>query len=369
MRVRRFQHGSIAKRKRADGSVMLSFRWVQGKQFRSEPLGLADSFPTPADLQRAVNSMQAKINNPDCLQFSQVTVGQLIDQFTVRHVEVHCRKITVSVYRSLFKVYIRPAWGDHLLSQVKTLAVESWLESLPKSDQVKAHVKGLMHSLFEFGIKCEYLAPDYNPVNRIRQSRQRLKQPRVLSPGEFQALVVELREPLKTMVITIAGLGLRVSELLGLRWGDVDWAQLQITIRRSLSEGEIGETKTPGSYDSLPLTVDLAETLQRHRASSVYQGNEDYIFAGPTGEPPWPDGLLADHLKPAALRAGIGKIGWHTFRRTYATLVHSLGTSLAVQRELLRHADIKTTMNIYTQGIPAAKREAADKLGELLNKR
>ena len=367
MRARRFQKGSIAHRKRKDGTVMISFRWLDNNQEqRSESLGLVSSFPTPADLERAVNSMQAKINNPDCFQFSQVTVGQLIDQFTTRHVEVHLVKATESAYRSQFKVHIRPAWGEHLLSQVKTLAVESWLEALPKSDPVKAHVKSLMHNMFEFAIKCEYL--DKNPIDRIRQSRQRLKKPRVLSPGEFQALLLELKEPLKTMVIVIACLGLRISELLGLKWCDVDWEQLTVTIRRSWSEGEIGETKTPGSFDSLPLTVDLAETLQRHRASSAYQGNEDFIFAGPSGKPPWPDGLLTDHLKPAAVRAGIGKIGWHTFRRTYATLLHSLGTSLAVQKELLRHADIKTTMNIYTQGIPADKREAAKKVGDLLKK-
>jgi integrase len=58
--------------------------------------------------------------------------------------------------------------------------------------------------------------------------------------------------------------------------------------------------------------------------------------------------------------------GWHTFRRSYATLLHGLGTSLAVQKELLRHADIRTTMNIYTQAVPDDKRAAADKLAVAL---
>jgi integrase len=343
---------------------MLVFRWVDGGKFRSEPLGLADSFPTPADLQRAVNKLQAQINDPDSYRFSQVTVGQLFDQYMTRHVESHCRKLTVSVYRSLFDTHIRQAWGNHLLPQVKTLAVESWLESLPKSDQVKAHVKGLFHALFEYGVKCEYV--DKNPIDRIRQSRKRLKQPRVLSPGEFQALVGELREPVKTMVVTIAGLGLRVSELLGLRWGDVNWGDLTIVIQRSLSEGQVSDCKTEASRGALPLSADLGEVLFKHRSRSPYNADGDYIFAGPTGQPPWPDGILADHFKPAALRAGIGKIGWHTFRRTFSTLLHGLGTSLAVQKELLRHSDIRTTMNVYTQGIPVDKREAIDKLAEVL---
>ena len=364
MRAKRFQHGSIARRKRKDGSVMLIFRWVADGKFRSAPLGTTDQFSTPADLEQAVRLMQTQINSPDCYRFSRVTVGDVIDQFMVKHVAVHCRKLTVSVYRSLFDCYIRPAWGNYLLVQVKTLAVESWLESLPKSDQLKAHLRGLFHTLFEFAIKCEYL--DKNPVDRIRQSRKRLKTPKVLSPAEFQALVGQLREPVKTMVLVVGGLGLRVSELLGLKWADVDWDNLTITIQRSLSEGVIGETKTEGSHAALPLTADLAEVLLKHRAGAVYQADSDFIFAGPSGKPPWPDGILADHLKPAAIKAGIGPIGWHVFRRTFSTILHSVGTPLVVQKELLRHSDIRTTMNIYTQGIPADKRVAVDKLAGVL---
>ena len=72
--------------------------------------------------------------------------------------------------------------------------------------------------------------------------------------------------------------------------------------------------------------------------------------------------MLADHIKPAALRAGIGNVGWHTFRHTYSTLLHALGTTPAVQKELLRHANIQTTLNIYTQAVTAAKQEAASKV-------
>src|ERR1035437_8065312 len=105
--------------------------------------------------------------------------------------------------------------------------------------------------------------------------------------------------------------------------------------------------------------------LLQHKAQAVYASDSDYVFAGPTGNPRWPDSMLADHLKPAAAKAGIGNIGWHTFRHTYSTLIHALGTTPAVQKELLRHADIQTTMNIYTQAITSAKQEAASKLVEV----
>ena len=107
---------------------------------------------------------------------------------------------------------------------------------------------------------------------------------------------------------------------------------------------------------------DLAEMLLVHKAQCCYSADSDYVFAGSTGKPRWPDTILADHLKPAAVKAGIGNIGWHTFRHTYSTLLHALGAKPAVQKELLRHADIQTTLNIYTQAISADKREAASRV-------
>ena len=129
------------------------------------------------------------------------------------------------------------------------------------------------------------------------------------------------------MVITVACLGLRVCELLGLQWGDLDFENLTLKIQRSIVEGEVNEPKTEASESTLPLDPDLAEVLLAHKAGSHYKADSDYVFAGATGKPPWPDGILTDHLKPAAIRAGIGNIGWHTFRHTYSTLLHALGTT------------------------------------------
>lgn len=66
------------------------------------------------------------------------------------------------------------------------------------------------------------------------------------------------------------------------------------------------------------------------------------------------------------MRAGIGKIGWHTFRHTYSTLLRSVGTDIKVQQELLRHANIQTTMNIYTQAVSDQKRIANSKGVEMV---
>lgn len=99
---------------------------------------------------------------------------------------------------------------------------------------------------------------------------------------------------------------------------------------------------------------------------SVYDAPADWVFANDRGQPRWQETILQCQLKPAALRAGIGKIGWHTFRHTYSTMLRSAGTDIKVQQELVRHANIQIAMNVYTQAVSDQKRAANSKIVEMV---
>jgi len=363
----RYQYGDLSLRKRKKGQDVWQFRYFQNGRRKSVLVGTVGRLPAKADAERAVEHLRMRINsqNPQ-QQFHSVTVGALIDRFMEEYAPKRCRAKTRRNYHSVFKNHIRPKWGCEFVQNVKTMAVENWLEAYPHSQQVKSHVRNLMHNLFNAAIRWEMV--ERNPIDLVRQSKKRLKRPRVLTPSEFKALFAQLVEPYRTMVLTVACLGLRVSELLGLQWGDIDFEDLTVRIQRSVVEGEVSETKTEASEGTLPLDPNLAEALVAHKASSVYVADSDFVFAGHSGKPRWKDCLLADYIKPAAARAGVGNIAWHTFRHTYSTLVHALGATLAVQKELLRHASIQTTMNVYTQAISSEKREAASKVANALLK-
>jgi integrase len=113
-------------------------------------------------------------------------------------------------------------------------------------------------------------------------------------------------------------LGLRASELFGLRWEDFDWNGLRVKIQRSWVYGRVKSTKTEGSEKWLPLDRNLAGVLRRHREKMpdelLITG---WVFVSPfTGKPWWAHKIVRYHLRPAAERAGIGSIGWHAFRHT-----------------------------------------------------
>jgi len=115
------------------------------------------------------------------------------------------------------------------------------------------------------------------------------------------------------MVLVAVCLGLRVSEIMGLQWGDIDWENRTVMVRRSVAHGRVGATKTEASLRPLPVDVRLMTPLKEWHDRSLHTKQEDWVFANPAGRPRWQESILHRQLKPAALRAGLGKIGWHTF--------------------------------------------------------
>ena len=143
------------------------------------------------------------------------------------------------------------------------------------------------------------------------------------------------------MVLVAVCLGLRVSEIIGLKWGDFDWQNSSVLVQRSVVHGREGETKTEYSLRPMPLDPALRESLYTWRERAFYQTDADWVFANDAGRPRWQETILEKRLKPAALRAVIGKIGWHTFRHTYSTMLRSCGVDVKVQQELLRQLTFK----------------------------
>jgi integrase len=110
------------------------------------------------------------------------------------------------------------------------------------------------------------------------------------------------------------------------------------------------------------MSSELSLSLETWRKQTSYSSSEDWVFASPQAlgnKPYWPDAVLKRHILPAADRAGITKqIGWHSFRRTLATLLQSSGASVKTTQELLRHSSPVMTLGVYAKAITADKRDA-----------
>src|SRR6202035_1563197 len=105
----------------------------------------------------------------------------------------------------------------------------------------------------------------------------------------------------------------------------------------------------------VPAHHDLVEALREWHGQTPYHSSESWVFASPANQGRWPylaQQIMRHHIIPVARKLGITKrIGWHTFRHTYSTLLRSTGAELKIMQELLRHSTIRVTLDSYTQAV------------------
>jgi len=362
----RYQYGSLRLRKRERGPDVWEFRYYetdsQGERKRqSVILGDRNLYVTETQARKATQALLLRLNEESPrAEVEAATFGALLDRYVEK--ELSERYSTRKSYLSNIRVHIRPRWGEYPVDKMKPMAMEQWLHDLPLAPKSKTHVRGIMHLVFKCAERWGIVELGKNPVSlvRVKNASKRLKQPRVLDVAEYFELLKHLDEPHRTMVLVAQCLGLRVSEILGLQWGDFSFENRSVLVQRSVVGGRVDDVKTEYSKDDVPLDARLAEALLSWRAASFFPRDTDWVFANPvTGRPFHQESLRKRQLQRAAKLAGLGEdIGWHTFRHTYRSWLDETGAPMKVQQELMRHASIQTTMNVYGRAMTETKRRA-----------
>jgi integrase len=378
LRRTRYQQGSVQREKRRSGPDVWIYQWYEtgtdGKsKYRKAIVGTVNTLANETSALKAAQSLRIDANQlAPPTETGPSTIAELVSHYRLKELvgENQGRKAfsTRAGYECYLKVWILPRWGDHRLDQVKSVAVEQWLDSIKRAKGSKAKIRNLMSSLFTHAMRYEWA--DRNPIKLVRQSAKRERIPDVLELGEIQLLLSKLGVRERTLALLDAGTGLRVSELLALRWRDVDFENLELNVTRSIWHQVVGDCKTEASAKPVPLDTYMAEDLLRWRRQSAYPMPDDYIFASETirgKQPYWPDNLMKRHIRPVAKAIGIHKrIGWHTFRHTFGTLLKANGEDVKTVQELLRHANSRITLEVYTQATTSNKRAAQSKVVRMM---
>jgi integrase len=358
----RFKTGSVVFDKHIGKWRLL--QWVEGRR-RSQVIGTKQEFQTKAAAWREAERLR---NSPEPTNPNEAdTVKALAARYEAERFPT--RHDTARVYRSWLKKHILPEWGNTRVSEIQPRPVELWLRSLALSPKSKSHVRNMLYMLMDFAMWCGTIQLTRNPIELVvvKGATKRVRKPRSLTVEQFQKLIVELHEPHRTLALVCVCFGLRISECLALRWSDVDWLNGKLRIERSIVEQHVDDVKTDGSRRSLTVASELMQRLQSWKQATQFSGPDDWVFASPVkiGRMPYSYTGVWRELQRAADAAGIGKLGTHAFRHTYRSWLDAVGTPIAVQQKLMRHSDIRTTMNIYGDVVTDQESQAHGKIVKL----
>lgn len=408
MKKARSQKGSLCLSVNGSGTEVWIFRWwetsTDGRRVRRKrQVGTLDQYKTEEAAERAVRNWRLVLRANQDGAASGITMRALIGHFREKELvdkgEDGRAWSTRDRYEAYLNSWIEPRWGKEELTAIRAPLVEEWLrnlrqkprkrkrpelvatgrESKPLAPASKAKIRNLMSVLFNHAIRWGFA--DRNPISGpnkgagVRQSSKRVRIPDILEVSEMQAIVAKLQLRERVLLFLVMVTGLRRGELSGIQWGDIDFANLLIDVRRSVVDQVVGRCKTEASQKPVPIDEYTAQDLLAWYRVTPYREPGDWVFASNSRragknrgkQPLWLQTVMRYHIEPVVRELDIQKrVSWHTFRRTYTSLLHANGEDVKVVQELLRHGSAKVTLDVYAQAQMPAKRRAQHKVVEMV---
>jgi integrase len=316
------------------------------------------------------------------------TVSQAADSLRQQLTVGGSRRSYLEGCESMQRVHIAPSLGARAVTEVTLAHVQALASTMLRagsSPKTIRNVLSFLHSIFEHAIDQGWTRE--NPVRRaVKPGRRRQGDAdpdlQFLTLPQLDAVLraipdeVLTRSPaptrrgrpgpapppppdvlgpvLRVLILAAAMTGLRQSELLGLRWRDIDWVAQRIRVRNTFVRGEHSKQ---GKSDlstrrSLPMADRPARELDRYSRRTAYRDDGDLVFAHPHTGSPLDRSKVTKRFKAACKDAGVPPVRFHDLRHTFATRLAASGQPLRTIQEFLGHADSKTTQ-IYAHYAPS----------------
>jgi integrase len=288
-------------------------------------------------------------------------------------------------YQYTINKYLMPTFGNSMLRDLTPMTLQKYFSGLKVSHASAMKIKDALASILNSAVLFGLLVK--NPLESVQIPKPRIgrrSKPHI-TPEEFDQLVDLVQQPYATMIYTCVMAGLRVSELIGLKWEDVhpdsltiderycrkDWSQPKTTASSATIavDGQVIE-RILGLKD-MEVTINWGARGARKTFKLVRShGPGDLVFQSLRAGAPMSDhNILSRHIKPAARKLGIGWVNWQVLRRSYATWLIEAGADPKAVQGQMRHSRIGPTMDIYAQFVPAAQRRAVTQMMDMVNAR
>jgi len=337
-------------------------------------VGAVRDLPTTAAAKDALEALNINLNLDLSLTAAPpLTLAQLVAHYRSTELASSNTKkafSTKAIYPAFIDNWILPHWGQYPLSSFSgdiAMRIERWLDSIERAPGTKAKIRNILSAIFAHAVRWGWVKQ--NPIKAVRQSAKRVRVRPILSGEELRVLYSALRTRERLLITLDVPTGMRVGELLALKWEDIDFERKALAIHKSIWHQHVGPVKTEESEQEMPLDDVILADLRAWRAETPYARDSDWIFASPkTGgrQPFWPSALMR-HIRRAAQEVGIGKhLSWHGFRHAFSTLLVQNNEDVKTVQSLMRHASSRVTMDVYTHSVSAKKRAAQTRVVSMI---
>jgi len=328
---------------------------------------------TKAEAERRLAELQTDLYKGTFIKPQKMTVANYLTDWLENTARFQISPRTYAGYEMIIKKHLIKGIGNHSLSSLNGSIIQKYYSQKLTNSTLSAHTVRCHHRVLHRALKSAVVkrlinhnvADDTEPPVPIK------KEFKSMTPEQLKIFIKELKDtPYYELLYASLFTGLRRSELLALRWQDIDLQNGYLTVNRVLhylnKEFIFWEPKTEKSKATISLTPStvamLTDYKQRRIAEYLLLGKEfseaELAFCRPDGQPIIPD-CITKYWRRFADRIGMPEIRLHDARHTHATMMIKSGVNIKVVQERMRHTRIETTLGIYSHVLPGMQEEAA----------
>ncbi len=321
------------------------------------------------------------------IETTQLNLKDYLERWVNDYAKINLRPKTYERYEDLIGQHITPALGRIELSKLRPMHLQQFYAHLLTNGRLNGRgglapatvrqCHRIIHRALEMAVKWQVLTQ--NAAKAVEAPRVQRPEITVLTEEQINILLDKARDTTYycTLVVAIYT-GMRRGEIYGLRWKDVDFKNLKVSVRQtaqySKKQGIIfKDPKTATGRRSIAITPFVAKELKRHQVRQseikLYYGthyeNHDLVISQPNGRPAHPDSITS-WLGKFTEKIGIPRIRFHDLRHTHASLLLKQGVHPKVVSERLGHAGIIITLDTYSHILPGLQEEAMKKFDDAL---
>jgi integrase len=268
-----------------------------------------------------------------------------------------------------------PRFGEMEATRIKPHEIKSWLESVQDKEDRESttieKIRRVMNLVYK-AAQAHDLIPrsdDANPLKHVHIQTTSEYEAILVEPQEAWAIICLMRPFERLLTVLVAVTGLRIGEVLALRWSNVDWDGNLIYVVSNWVRGVLGKPKSKASKKPVVVHVLVMALLKTWRETTKYAGGQDFIFASDRTHgksPRVPNMLVEDHLRPAAAKAEFlvpagHRFGFHNLRHGLASFMSEIKIDTKTIQDSLRWQDPRILLTTYAHSRLQTRRKAQNK--------